>query len=192
MEYAERVSFGKLGQDIIIGFLERHFGYKFEAGERNDSVFNVELIEELENCEFIPEKKTGFKKHGNLLRFREGKNIFDLTMPDIFMSRNSSSGFYWVEAKAHTRADTRLIIDQKNFDDYALLYTKFTRQDFYVVCLNPSENEETHNIYWCEFGVLLNNKPQISTMFGNPVYIWDMKSVRNRLNRYPIYTEQYK
>jgi hypothetical protein len=192
MEYSQRVSFGKLGQDVIIGFLEKHFGYRFEAGERNDSVENVEIIEELENCEFIPEKKTGFKKHGNLLRFRDGQNIFDLTMPDIFMSRNSSSGFYWIEAKTHTKVDTRLIIDKKNFDDYALLYTKFTRQDFYVVCLSPSDNDETHDIYWCEFGVLLSNKPEDLVMFGNSVCVWNMKSVMDKLNRYPIYTDKYK
>ena len=31
-EFPERNAFGKSGQDILINFLERHFGYVFEAG----------------------------------------------------------------------------------------------------------------------------------------------------------------
>ena len=48
MEFSDRLSGGKAGQDILINFLESHFGYKFEAGERNNSVINVELMEALD------------------------------------------------------------------------------------------------------------------------------------------------
>ena len=41
MEFNDRLLGGKAGQDILINFLESHFGYKFEAGERNNSVINL-------------------------------------------------------------------------------------------------------------------------------------------------------
>ena len=191
MEFNDRLSGGKAGQDILINFLESHFGYKFEAGERNNSVINVELIEELEHCEFIPEKKFGLGKHGSRLRFTDGERTYDLTMPDVFMSRNSKSGFYWIEAKTHFDAtETRLIIDQKNFDDYALLYTKFTRQSFLVMCLHP-DGANYHDVYFCEFQELLDNVPRKDRLNGNTVYIWGMKSVMKKLNRYPIDINKY-
>ena len=43
MDYKNRLSIGKTGQDILINFLEKHFGYRFEAGERNNNIFNVEI-----------------------------------------------------------------------------------------------------------------------------------------------------
>lgn len=192
MDYKNRLSLGRSGQDILINFLEKHFGYKFVAGERNNSVFNIEIIEELENCEFIPEKRTGFNRHGNKLRFIENGLKYELTMPDVFMSRNSSSGFYWIEAKTHTNHDdSRLIIDCKNFDDYATLYTKFTRQSFLVMCLHPKTNGY-YDIYYCEFQELLENEPSKEKMNGNEVYVWDMDSVMKKLNRYSIDIKNYE
>lgn len=192
MDYKDRLSIGKSGQDILINFLEKHFGYKFEAGERNNSVFNMDVIEELENCEFVPEKRTGFKKHGNKLRFFEDNTKYELTMPDAFMSRNSSSGFYWIEAKTHTNHDdSRLVIDSDNFDDYALLYTKFTRQSFLVMCLHPNMNGY-HDVYFCEFQELLENEPSRVKMNGNNVYVWNMKEVMKKLNRYPVDVRKYE
>lgn len=192
MEYSYRMAIGKIGQDIIINFLEKSFGYRFEAGERNSQVLNVDLIEELEGCEFIPEKTTGFNKHGNQLKFiRDGTETV-LTMPDAFMSRNSRSGFYWIEAKTHTmKDDDRLIIDCENFKDYETLYTRFTRQSFLVMCLSPNQNG-TYDIYHCEFQELLNNKPSQERMNYNMVYVWSMKSVMKKLNRFPIYVDGYR
>ena len=113
-------------------------------------------------------------------------------MPDAFMSRNSSSRFYWIEAKTHTNAeDSRLIIDCNNFDDYATLYTKFTRQSFLVMCLHP-KSDGYHDIYFCEFQELLEKEPINDKMSGNSVYVWDMKSVMKRLNRYPIDIRKYE
>jgi hypothetical protein len=188
--FRDRKTFGKAGQDVLINFLERHFGYKFEAGERYGEVLNHEYIEELEHCEYLPPIKG---KRGARLKFydTEGRESCTLTMPDMFVSRNSKSGFYWIEAKTHSTNDPRLIIDRDNFDDYAILYNNFTRQDFYVMCLTPSESGN-HDVYWCEIQSLLNNKPTQSVLYGNPVYIWVMVDVMSKLNKYPIDIGKYQ
>lgn len=182
--------FGKQGQDILINFLERHFGYKFEAGERYDSILNVDLIEEIEGCEFIPPDIK--KSRGARLKFKRGSQEKILTMPDVLMSRNSQNGFYWIEAKRHTKDRPNLSIDKESFLDYKTLYLEFTRQEFYVMCLNPNEYEESWDVYFCEFGTLLKKNPVEEVLNGNSVLSWDMGSTMEKLNRYPIKIEKYE
>lgn len=50
-DFFKNLSFGQDAQDIVVNFLERHYGYKFEAGERYGTILNTDLIEEIENCE---------------------------------------------------------------------------------------------------------------------------------------------
>lgn len=188
MKFRDRMATGKAGQDIIINFLEKHFGYRFEAGERNGEVLNADLIEELEHCEYIPKK--GF--HGPRLKFVDGKTEYELAMPDYFMSRNSSNAFYWVEAKRHTFNYGEMIISKKNFDDYKILYEKFTRQEFYVMCLNPRLNENACDLYWCEFQTLLDNPFTEEKRHDNLVYVWDLYNTMQKLNKYPIKIENYQ
>lgn len=188
--FPQRKAFGKQGQDILINFLERHFGYKFEAGERYNSILNVDMIEELEHCEFVPPNVASGL--GARLKFTRDNKEYLLTMPDVLMSRNSSNGFYWVEAKRHTKHYMTLVINKNNFLDYKTLYERFTRQEFYVMCLNPNEDESSCDVYFCEFGVLLENKGREENIRGNDVVTWDIKSTMEKLNKYPINILKYE
>jgi hypothetical protein len=187
--FKQRNSFGKLGQDILINFLEKHFGYKFEAGERGGETLNVDLIEELEHCEYIPPTQA----HGSQLRFTDNGREYKLTMPDVFMSRNSSSGFYWIEAKRHTFNYSEMIINKNNFEDYKILYEKFTRQEFYVMCLNPRlDDNNNHDLYWCEFQSLLDNNFIEEKRNGVLVCVWNLYDTMKKLNKYPIDIYAYR
>lgn len=183
-EFDDRIEIGKDAQDILIDFLERHYGYKFEAGERFGEILNTDLIEELENCEFIPPNG----KRGARLIFKKNKEKYCLTMPDVFMSRNSTDSFYWIEAKKHTKYDDRLVVDSENFDDYKTLYENFTRQKFNVMCLTPEDNFGSNfwDVYWCDIGELINFQHKKTTMNNNSVYVWEMYKVMKKLNKYPI------
>lgn len=186
--FHDRLSFGQRGQDILINFLERHFGYKFEAGERSGSLLNTDFIEEIEHCEVI-QNMAGM---GTRLLFERGDEKYYLTMPEVLMSRNSSDHFYWIEAKRHSFDQMELLIDRDSFLDYKLLYLEFTRQEFYVMCLNPREGETTWDIYFCEFGKLLEENFEEKKTRGNTVYSWNINNVMEKLNKYPINIEKYK
>lgn len=190
MIFSKRKSIGTSGQDILINFLSQHFGYSFLAGERNEKIVNPEIIEELEGCEYVLPKTTYPNSSGAKLKFVRDEKEYLLTCPDLFMSRNNTEKHYWIEVKTHTKNDTRIIIDKDNFDDYATLYTKFTRQNFYVMCWNPI-NENFWNVYWCEFGKLLSKIPIRQTLGNNSVYVWEMSDVMVKLNRYPINIKNY-
>ena len=190
-DFQERISFGKEGQDILIQFLERHFGYKFEAGEIGNRVENVDLIEELEGCEYIPPNEQEMK--GSRLKFiRKNKEII-LTMPDVFMSRNSSDKFYWIEVKRHEQYSSKFTVNKNSFDDYEELYRNYTRQRFYAMCLTP-EDFVSHffDIYWCDLLSLIETKPAPTNYKRNLVYVWDMREVMEKLNKYPIDIYMYK
>ena len=189
MGFSSRLSFGQSGQDYIIKFLESHFGYKFEAGERNGKLVNADLIEELENCEVISPKDFS----GARLRFVRENIVCELTMPDMFVSRNSSSGFYWIEAKRHEQDSNEFIIDCDNFDDYVKLYEEFTRHDFYAMCLNPIYGDENHcDLFWCDMSELIRTKPKKEIRRRNNVYVWNMFEVMGKLNKYPIDMRNYE
>ena len=188
MGFRERLSFGKEGQQTIVKFLEKNFGYRFEAGEYNGNIVNIDLIEELEGCEYIPPRLY----RGARLRFVRGDNEYILTMPDVFMSRNSSSKFYWIEAKKHETDSSDFMIDCSNFDDYRTLYENFTRQEFYVMCLNPiGVNAQYYDLYWCSILSLIETSPIKGTRKGNDVYIWRLHDVMKKLNKYPISKKVY-
>lgn len=190
MIFPKRKSFGESGQTLLINFLEKHFGYEFVAGEKSGSIINPDIIEELENCEFIFPRDS-YPSHGPQLKFVRNGKTYILICPDLFMLRKSNLKHYWIEVKTHTENDNRLIIDRGNFDDYATLYKNFTRQDFYVMCWNPESNE-FWNVYSCEFGNLLAVEPKRETIGNNKVYVWQIKEVMSKLNRYPIKIENYK
>ena len=186
-EFPERNAFGKSGQDILINFLERHFGYVFEAGERNGNILNTDLIEEIENCEYVPPTL----KRGARLKFKRQDKEYILAMPDVLMSRNSNLGFYWIEAKRHQRHYPKLIINKNSFDDYKILYEKFTRQLFYVMCIVP-EQDGFVDVYHCEFGNLLNSEGKQEVINENNVYSWMLEDVMKKLNKYPINVSKYE
>lgn len=189
MGFKSRLSFGQIGQNTIIKFLEKNFGYRFEAGEYNGNLVNTDLIEELEGCEYVPPKTYS----GAKLKFKKDKKEYLLTMPDVFMSRNSSSKFYWIEAKRHEYDSTEFMIDCDNFDDYKILYEQFTRQGFYVMCLNPIGIDGTHyDLYSCEISSLIKTKPNILTKRGNNVYVWKIDDVMTKINKYPISRKVYE
>jgi hypothetical protein len=188
--FVQRKSFGKQGQDILVNFLERHFGYKFEAGERYNSILNVDVIEELEHCEYVPPSMASGL--GARLKFNRNNTEYVLTMPDVLMSRNSSNGFYWIEAKRHEKYYMTLIIDRDSFADYKMLYENFTRQEFYVMCINPNKQESAWDVYFCEFGVLLENDCKEERINGNNVVTWDISSTMEKLNKYPINISKYE
>lgn len=188
MNFERRKAFGQSGQDILINFLEKHFGYKFVAGERYGEIVNTDVVEELDDCEYIP--PDGWM--GARLRYVRKDREYILVMPDVFMSRNRSDNFYWMEVKTHTKFDNRIIIPQKQFLDYKVLYEECTRNEFYVMCLNPTTTGESHNVYWCEFVSLIEKEPAIEKMNGCVVCVWDIKQVMTRLNKYPIDIEKYK
>lgn len=190
-DFRTRLEYGKEGQDILIQFLQRHFGYIFEAGEINGEVVNVDFIEELENCEYIPPSNN----RGSRLRFiRKNKEVI-LTMPDVFMSRNSNDSFYWIEVKRHEKYSNKFIVDKSNFDDYEELYKNYTRYKFYAMCLTPEDEfgSSFWDVYWCDLSTLIETKPKKAVSYnGNLVYVWNMREVLSKLNKYPIDIYLYK
>jgi len=98
-------------QDILINVLEKHFGYNFVAGERYGVIENIDFVEEMENCEYIPPEESSWfsSGHGPQLKFsRNGKEI-KVTMPDVFMSRKNNL-LYWIEVKRHKNNSDDFII----------------------------------------------------------------------------------
>jgi hypothetical protein len=184
--FSKRLSHGQNGQDIVINFLEKHFGYRFIAGERYGVVENIEFIEEVEHCEYIP--PDGMNGSRLFFTFKNGETD-TVTIPDVFMENINREKFYWVEVKRHTYDYDEIMIDKSCFDDYERLY-EYTRNGFVVVCLNPIDDWYA-NLYVCNISTLINNKPEVSTRNKNEVYVWSMSKNMVRKNRYPIKIENY-
>ncbi len=186
--FLDNLSFGQDGQDFLINVLEKHFGYKFIAGERFGAIENVEFIEEIENCTFIPPDRYS----GAKLRFLFKNGSFDeVVMPDVFMERNGTDRFYWVEVKRHREDSDVISINKSSFDDYEKLSKYYTRNNFEVMCINPSF-DGTIDIYRCNIEELINKKPSPTKLKKNIVYTWKILEVMKKLNRYPVNPERYR
>jgi hypothetical protein len=184
--FNNRLSFGQEGQDLLINFLERHMGYKFIAGERHGLIENMDFVEEIEGCQFIPpDNFCGAKLK---FSFRDGSSDM-VTMPDVFMEKTKEEKFYWVEVKRHQENSEEIIIDKDNFEDYKRLL-KYTRHGFYVMCINPTQNG-CSDVYYCNIFDLIESEPEHKKIRKNSVYVWNMKKVMKKLNMYAIEFNKY-
>jgi len=180
--------FGDMMQEVLINFLEKHFGYRFAAGDRNRETLNADMIEEYSRCEYIAPVED---VHGPLLKFtdHDGK-IIRAAMPDILFYKNPQGEFRWGESKGFNYPLNLIKINRQNFNGYVSVAkkTKFTTLVFLVM---PQE-DGLYNIHYQDVLVLnkISGDRNIVKFSGKPAIEFHIKDFET-LNQYPFKIEKY-
>jgi hypothetical protein len=134
---------GNKAQELFIQFMEG-LGHEFLAGDRNGSVLNIDLIEEICSCKYIyPNSIVSRGKHGPRLLFSSG-NKNGYTMPDelFVLSNKSKIQFYDVK----NRRQETLYEKMEKIVDYSEIDSK-TGINTFVVILIWNSFEKGYDIY---------------------------------------------
>lgn len=88
---------GNLAQELVCDYLINKQGFRFLAGDRNGVTKNIEYIEEVFNCNYVPIVQ---KKHGPRLSFyRDGNYTAPYIMPDELLCMERDNSHVWFEIK---------------------------------------------------------------------------------------------
>lgn len=117
--FPKNLQYGREMQDFIINYVERNFGAKFVAGDRNGIVRNIKQMEKMNGCKYRSEGTDEWGEwHGPQLLFKDKTNHFDgwVSMPDEFMYAETRKKWFWMEVKGSRNAErVELYIPKKGF-----------------------------------------------------------------------------
>jgi hypothetical protein len=141
VSYNEYKKKGDMAQEKIIYFLEKFKNRKFIAGDRNGTVVNVDVIEEILGGRYLEPNTLGFRHGPKIALF--GKNY---ALPDELFIINSSSQYEFFEVK--NRTIKTLVEEYWKLSDYAKI-DEVTGVSVYLSIVIWNSLEKGYDIYIC-------------------------------------------
>ncbi len=187
-KWKKNFKFGSDGEDIVMRYLSEYWELHFESGEQNSIFYNMTFVEEVEGCEYLPERSFPFRRSPSLRFIVDGYRV-DVIAPDLFVSKNNREKLYWIEVKRKHSNGKHLIIDKNTFEDYETLFN-FTRNKFKIVCMTPS-GKHGFNVYSTDMSSLISGKYSSYEKSGVIKYKWRIPSVMKKINKNPLLVSDF-
>ena len=135
---------GDAAQELFIEFMEKHGGRKFVAGDRNGKVVNIDMIEEILRCTYIPPNSLYGQRHGPKVFFDGQGNPDGYRLPDELFTIVSKERYELIDVK--NRATSNLQEDYNKIKEYAEI-ERFSGIASYVALVIWNRNEKGYDIY---------------------------------------------
>lgn len=156
---------GNKAQELVVDFMESVMGRRFIAGDRNGETINIDVIEEIARCSYIPPNSLGFR-HGARLSFFGRGDANGYTMPDELFITKSSNRYEFMDVK--NRTVNTLSEKYWKIENYAKI-SEFSGIDTYVAIVIWNTKEKGYDIFIRRAVDILTDNSEVN-ISGNAIF----------------------